>query len=302
MNYRTPEALSQAITAHLHSEATRLRVPFSRLHRAIAFDRLLAHLQTAAPDSFLVKGGVALDYRFTTGARPTKDIDLSVRPGNTLEALLAHFRDAARVDLGDHFSIRVASEPEQIVEEVQAYRFRIDVLLGSRVFESLTVDVGLSDPWLAGPERISAPSLLAFAEIAAAQINVIPLEQHAAEKLHAYTRTYAGTRASTRVKDLVDLVLIATTSVLDGRRLHIAVAAVFEQRATHKLPATLPAPPASWRQPFRRLTETLEITRELGDGHRLAAALLGPILNGRFTAGTWDPRARDWQAAPDNLT
>ncbi|MBI2403732.1 MAG: hypothetical protein HYV20_13555 [Gemmatimonadetes bacterium] len=36
---------------------------------------------------------------------------------------------------------------------------------------------------------------------------MIPLARHVAEKVHAYARTYGEGRASTRVKDLVDLVL-----------------------------------------------------------------------------------------------
>ena len=42
-------------------------------------------------------------------------------------------------------------------------------------------------------------------------VPAVAIEQHIAEKLHAYTRTYAADMPSSRVKDLVDLVVIAHT-------------------------------------------------------------------------------------------
>ena len=59
-----------------------------------------------------------------------------------------------------------------------------------------------------------------------------------AEKLHAYTQTYEGGRASTRVKDLVDLALIAELSRLDAVTLQREIESV-STGAERSLP-TLP--------------------------------------------------------------
>src|SRR5262249_56064464 len=68
---------------------------------------------------------------------------------------------------------------------------RCATTLAGRSFEVVTVDVGFSDPPVAHPERLRGPDLLSFAEIAPIEAPALPLKQHVAEKVHAYTRTYA---------------------------------------------------------------------------------------------------------------
>lgn len=71
------------------------------------------------------------------------------------------------------------------------------------------------------PERLGSPDLPGFAEIAPVEIPTptLPLEQHVAKQVHASTRTYAGSHASTRTKDLIDLILIALLFAFQATRL-----------------------------------------------------------------------------------
>lgn len=70
-----------------------------------------------------------------------------------------------------------------------------------------------------------------------------------AEKLHALTRTYQSGESS-RVKDLVDLVLLIEDGVPADGRLVRTVEHVFAVRRTHPTPAQLDAPPIAWREPY----------------------------------------------------
>jgi hypothetical protein len=128
-----------------------------------------------------------------------------------------------------------------------------------------------------------------FAGIGAVEVPTLAIEQHLAEKLHAYTRTYAGGRPSTRVKDLVDVVVIANTSVIGVAKLAEAITLIFERRAEHPVPAALPEPPAEWATPWRRLAREVPAHDELGDGYRVAAALFDPMLAGTVATGAWQP-------------
>ena len=101
--------------------------------------------------------------------------------------------------------------------------------------------------------------------------------------------------ASTRVKDLVDLVLIAGEAALDARRLRASLDVTFSQRATHPLPARLPRPAADWRVPYGRMCRDIGLDPDLGAGHDLAVRLVDPVLAGEVVAGTWDPAARSWR-------
>ena len=77
MRYQSATALRQALTQRIANEARTTGVARDRLWRMIAFDRLLARLIAVAPDTWILKGGLALDLRLGSRARTTQDIDLA---------------------------------------------------------------------------------------------------------------------------------------------------------------------------------------------------------------------------------
>jgi hypothetical protein len=144
------------------------------------------------------------------------------------------------------------------------------------------------------PETVAASHLLDFADVEPIHVPALAIEQHVAEKLHAYTRTYAGEKPSSRVKDLVDLVVIARTTAIDAERLERATGAIFERRATHQMPAAVPAPPVDWAPGWRKLVADMPVEGDLRAAHSAAAALLDPVLARNVTSGRWAPDSREW--------
>jgi len=143
---------------------------------------------------------------------------------------------------------------------------------------------------------VRAPDLLAFADIDPVEAPTIPLAYHMAEKVHAYSRQYgSGGRASTRVKDLVDLALIAATSVLEYGAVRDALEWTFTRRATHAPPLSLPDPPDAWATSYKTIAGEIGLDTDMSAGHSLAALCLNPILSavGDRTA-TWQPAVRVW--------
>src|SRR5699024_9188507 len=123
----------------------------------------------------------------------------------------------------------------------------------------------------------------------------VPLERHLAEKLHAYTRSYAGGNVSTRVKDLADMILIGEVAKFEAGRLRKMIHEVFEQRGTHPAPSRLSHPPTSWAVPWRRLASEVHLDPVLDAGYARAAALLNPVLdNGGEDDDRWDAAAWAW--------
>ncbi len=178
--------------------------------------------------------------------------------------------------------------------------------MAARPFETVTLDVGFGPPSAFAPEGLGTSDLLAFAGIEPLTVPALPLPEHVAEKIHAYTRTYgaqglSGTGvSSTRVKDLIDLALIASTASLpthfradDLRR---ALVATFAARATHMLQVSLPAPPAGWAAPYAKLAAEVGIDPEVLAGHRLVAGFLDPVLSGAAAGKHWDPATQTWEA------
>lgn len=125
---------------------------------------------------------------------------------------------------------------------------------------------------------------------------MIAIEQHIAEKVRAYTATY-GTdkRGSTRVKDLVDVVLLARHTSPCAERLEQALQSTFERHSKQALPDTLPPPPEAWTAPYARLARDVGIPSDLVGAHAEARALIDPVLQGQ-AAGTWDVVGASWRA------
>lgn len=262
-----------------------------RLRKRIAADRLIARLLSVERNGWVIKGGMALDLRYGDRARMTKDLDL-VRADTTeagFEALLA----ATDQDLDDYFSLMVGRSSTFDDDDNTATRYQIRVELGGALFERLTVDIGLADSLPYPPDRLAGIRFFDFADLEPIEIPAIPIAHHVAEKVHAYTRTYSSDRKSTRVKDLVDIVLISLESSFTAGELRTALEQTFSPRGTHDLPAHLPSPPAEWSVPFGELAKRIGLNPDIDEGYSRAVLLLDPVLSGEVVGTSmWDRTGR----------
>jgi hypothetical protein len=125
---------------------------------------------------------------------------------------------------------------------------------------------------LGEPAWVEGDSLLDFAGIPAVRIPVVPAAQQFAEKVHAYTFPWQD-RDNTRVKDLVDLVLLVHSGLLKAPRVREALQATFRLRATHPLTDKLPKPPEAWSESFAALAMELELpVQDLEQAHAYLSA------------------------------
>lgn len=296
MRYATANAFRVALEQRLLTASHKHQVPLHRLRKQVAFDRLLARLLMVAPNRWVVKGGLALELRWGTGARSTKDLDLARQ--DTEAAATADLVAAQANDLGDFFVFRI-ERTDQLDAGLEgaAVRYHVTANLDGRRFETAIVDIGFGSSLVLPLDVIQGPDLLGFAGIESIQIPMLTLEQHVAEKLHAYTGTYAGRRSSTRIKDLIDLVLIRSAARLEAGRLRQAIHLTFSDRERHPHPASLPDPPASWGPGYRVLADEVGLDPEVATGYRQAAAFLNPILTGAVADDArWDPTTGAWQS------
>jgi predicted nucleotidyltransferase component of viral defense system len=245
-----------------------------------------------APGVWVLKGGFALELRLGAQARTTKDIDVdwAVSEDEAVGLLL----DAAAVVLDDRFEF--ALERSQADDDLPGggQRWTVAATLAGREFERVAIDIGFATEPVLEPESIVSSHLLDFADIAPVRIPAVAIEQHVAEKLHAYTRTYAADMPSSRVKDLVDIVVIAHTTTIDADRLIRAIGEIFQRRGTHPVPHAVPPPPRDWGLGWRRLVANVPDDEDVGVGHATAASFLDPILKNKLTPGTWDPGVGEW--------
>lgn len=299
MRYGEGGAFRQALASHIAAVARASGFSAQRLWQRVTFDRLLARLVAVDPGRWVLKGGLALDFRLGERARTTRDIDLA-RDDNAAEAEAA-LRAAAQLDLGDHFVFQVERAGVVDVDgtgRVATTRYSVLPRLGAARLNSFKLDVAVDPSALRpAPEPITGPGLLTFAGIAPVTVLVLPLACHIAEKVHAYSRTYGPRgQASSRDKDLVDLILIQAHGQVLSADLRRALEHVFATRRAPPLPARLPMPPVAWRVPYRRTAAQLAIPPDLDEAFRLADAFVTPILGGTLGEGyRWIPE-RGWIA------
>jgi len=118
MTYDSPQALRMALERRLAARSVATGVPLDRLRRRATFERIIVRLQAAAPEAWVLKGGMALEVRLGDDARLTKDIDLGLRDDvSDGEDLHERIVEALRVDSdGDGFVLS-AGPPSRMARD-----------------------------------------------------------------------------------------------------------------------------------------------------------------------------------------
>jgi hypothetical protein len=281
--YRDAAALRRAIEIRLAREASDGGADLARRRRLVVFDRVAARLSTDPAGGWVLKGGAALEFRLGGRARTTKDMDLAAAPdaesqlaGTTIRELLI---EALAIDEdrdGFRFQVSTPVELQPDTAGRAGYRFSVESRLAGKPFATIRMDVVLRGEEISRTERLPLPNPLEFAGVPGRDIEAVDRRQHFAEKLHAFTRDY-GARPNTRVKDLVDLVLLIESGLTPDDALAQTVGHVFAVRATHPVPGALPAPPPNWAESYQ------ELARGLTDTAPELRAALG-LVRGFWTA------------------
>jgi hypothetical protein len=263
MRYKDAVDLRRALEDRLKQESWSTGSDLGRLRRRVVFDRLAVRLALDGGTQWILKGGAALEFRLQDRARATRDLDVALvngaADGPSIRELLI---DALAEDHDrDWFSFRVGG-PNVLAQDAAsrgAWRFSVDAWLAGKTFGSVRLDVATRSEELAVTEQLALPGTLRFAGIPARSIEAVEPRQYFAEKFHALTRDY-GDRPNTRVKDLLDLVLLIEDGLLPDTALVRAVCHVFTVRATHPCPTAIPDPPPRWRTEYPRLAQPLTET------------------------------------------
>jgi hypothetical protein len=293
MKYTTAAAFRQALEQRLKNEASSTGLGLARLRKRVAFELFLRRLLIVAPDRWVLKGALALDFRLAAVTRSTKDIDIGRNDDE--QAAILDITAAQQLALDDHFTFAATRTGDlEDTDEFSAVRFHVTAQLAGRTFEQFLVDIGFSDTISWTPDTIHTSQSLAFADIEPFAVPAIPIPQHLAEKVHAYTRAYGESRKpSTRPKDLVDILLIERSTTIQAEDLRHALQATFAERDRQPLPTRLPPPPTTWIAPYRRLASTVNVEADLASAYIRAATFLDPVLAGH-PQGAWNTHRGKW--------
>ena len=290
MKYTSGSAFRQALESRLKDIAHTENIPLVRLRKQISFERFIARLQSVHPDTWILKGGLAMQLRLGTQSRTTKDVDLLNK--ELSGDLYASLVEAASLNMADWFAFEVGQEDKAPRDAFGEHRYHVRCLLDGRVFEAFHVDVGVGDLLIDNFDYLLFDALLDFADIVSIEVPCYPITQQIAEKLHALTRQYE-TGGSTRVKDFVDILLLAGLADIEGTRLSETIRSTFEVRKTHSLPQEMPALSKTLGREYTRLAKELELSfDDFYDAAKALAEFVNPVLSGN-ALGIWD--ANNWR-------
>lgn len=288
MGYRTPEALEMAVKAAAKASP----LDTNRAVSGFYFHRLLCRIFSQPDSPFILKGGQGMLAR-TVSARATRDIDLLAEQTD-LESSLAELKSLAAIDLKDFITFEFAhAEPIKTEDE---YRSGLSVsfvpLLGRKKMQDISIDlvvdpIACGEPEVVRPaDRIEIDGLLVF------DYRVYPSASSVADKLCAIIETHNG-RPSSRIKDLVDVLVYSTAIDFDGNELRERILA--ETKARGILPPDRFSVPLQWhishKARFSKLIRETELPSrfsDLGKAQEFAARFFDPVLSKEACGKRWD--------------
>ena len=226
MNLPTAKTLSRAVEA----AATRDGVTARRMRRWIGAIALIETLNVARVQGilprFIVKGGFALEFRFRSESRASRDIDivLPLERGDLMDAAI----EALRLEWSG-FSFRIKGTP---VEAERSFRIEVSALYQNK--EWSTFDVELVFGPVGADEPIEPLDLAAFGLLRPGDIPCMTVAEQIAQKLHAVTDPDEN-----RPRDLIDIYLLDTRLPrLDATLLDHCLT-TFERRAKQPWPPNI---------------------------------------------------------------
>lgn len=288
--YATPQSFDAAIKDLIASAAQDSAHSITELRRQFAYDRLLTRVFTLQPQHWVLKGGACLLARIPGHARHSQDIDLYFQ--REVDRAGADLTEAADADLGDFFTFDV-EQARDLVGPNAGARFRITDYLGPKVFVGFGADVVVATNMTGTPDVLPGLCSIQVDGLPTAAYRTYPVVVHIADKHAAMLDTYGG-RASSRYRDLVDLVLLATTQRPTAAGLHFALLSEYRHRAI-AVPSEVTLPSTAWLAGYEIEAARVPAPFHTSVDEALAIVkdLIEPILAGRVS-GAWDPEALGW--------
>ena len=290
--YETPAAFRRALTDKLRALADDGPWELPHLQRQIAYDRLLERLYLV-DDGWIVKGATALLAR-DLGVRASIDVD--VYHAGAREIVERQLREAATRDIGDWFRFEVGAR-QAVSDGAAGMRLPVTAYVGNTIWVGFHVDLVGADLRMTGePEAVPPLARVGMPSVEQHGYRAYPLVDHVADKVAATFEVHGQQqRPSTRFRDLVDLVSIATGASVEAT----AQLKALRSEATRRgitLPHNFDVPDrALWEPGYAREASRslLPIAHTLDEALQVVRPFLDPLLDGT-AVGRWKPERRSW--------
>jgi hypothetical protein len=290
--YGSETAFRAALNMRIRQIAQSSGTDGAEIARRFALQQFVSRLFGRDPDSWLVTGGTALQFR-TREARATADLDLAATRG--VSDLTTALTNASRRRAGEHgdFAVTITAATPG------AFTGKITYLLGGVRFAIAKLDVAVGRQFPFTPDMVVPEPVVAIDDVwPMPPVRTYAVSAHLADKIAAMYERHGptGTSPSTRSHDLADIIILSRCARVDADELREAVRGQ-ERRRTVTVPCPLVLPSEQWRRSFPARLAEAGLPAELRDADAALAEanrFVGAVLDGRVTAATWDPDRRAW--------
>lgn len=304
--YTSPMAFYGALKHKAQLVARREGLPVVDIMTSYYFSRLVARVFHTQPDKWLVKGGHALFIRYAAAARLSRDVDIQHSVGSGIDEAVADLLNAAAHDLDDYlrFTPSRTSTHEGAAGAKQAFR----VHMGTHEVGVVKVDVVTGRSLSAPPDvRPITPLIDLSWPTDWPRATLYPIVSHLADKICAMFERHQGT-ASTRYRDLADILLISQRENIDGRYAQLALRTEARRRRLLStpgvdlvLPATFQPPGPAWPERYPTAARQVPGLKQCATWNEAAAAadaFLTPLL-ASGAPGNWSATDAAWEQRPE---
>jgi len=231
MKKREIKNLGASVRARLTNIAKETKRDFDAILLQYFQERFLYRLSISPYRSaFVLKGALLFLVYETPFLRPTKDVDFLVRSrSNDMGTIKGMIQDIARIDVEDGVRFFPKSiSLESVMEDADYEGLRVKIK-GSldRAIKMLQLDIAFGDVLVAGPVEMEFPLLLD--DQPAPRLKVYSNESAIAEKFQSLVRLNILT---SRMKDVYDILFLASHRPFQIHLLHNAIAKTFNRRGT----------------------------------------------------------------------
>jgi hypothetical protein len=140
------------------------------------------------------------------------------------------------IDLDHDYVTFTVGAPERLRDDgggFPTWRGKVGAQLADKPFGRVQLDVAPRARELHDTDRLAIPDSVAFAGVPGVEVEAVDIHRHAAEKFHGMLRDF-GERENSRVRDLVDLIILLEHGLLVRERTAAVVRSVWLEPQQHR--------------------------------------------------------------------
>ena len=266
-------------------------------YRQALRDRFLCRVFNDTETRFVLKGGSGLLAR-VPNSRATRDIDFATSFRESADSVVNALNHLVSVDMGDFLTFELSKREELLDDNGYSRLLKLCHTTRLRFEEKdpilidLSLDCGLTLP----PDTIVPANRLEIEGIETRDYLVYSLPDQLADKLCGIMETQPSGYQSSRMKDLVDVIIYTTNVTVNAKDLYCAVKSECARRSMN-VPDKFAAP-SNWSTRFSTFAIKHGIKEEFANfeqATKLACSFFDPVLLGSKNNNTrWNCEHLCW--------